>query len=518
MFKKNIYILILLCVSSLIFLTNLNGQFLSLDEPETVFLGKSIAKYGFPSPWFENNLISGSNGMDSRIILGNYVWTWHPWLQHYIAFLSITIFGDTAGGARVLFAVFGVLTVLMTYKIALELFERKTIAFLVGMQLIFLLPFFLYIRQVRYYSPATFFSIVSLWLLITYIKNKWKKQDYYIFTLNGILLFLSNYLIWVSFVVNFIIILVIKRNKIINFILCGQIILAITWYIIMRPYGGNIMVSNFIHETLFNNFNIYLSYINGFIFPILLPLIAFLLTRKNRLFLMVLCVWCFTKLTTYTIFLNPHGRYLIDLFPVFALMFGYIYLYLWEKKYYIFLTFIIIIFSTGNFIHTNSIKQLILTHKISYNLTFWPLSYKSELTRSYPNALIQIGEYLKSSYKPGDLFWSNLFPNSIFLTSGVPSISPICDKSTLKFQGPISITNPEKIRWFIFYPHESAPQSIISSPCLDQVWQKRLHDNYVRKTLHFSQGTVLVNDPDVINRRFPPTLISSEEVIIYERK
>ena len=193
--KKNFLLILIILISSTLFLTNLSGQDYSLDEPETVILAKSIFKYGFPSAWDGQNLVSTNNGKDIIFLNGNYFWQWQPWFQHYLVIFGISIFGDNIFGQRFFFALLGVGTVIISFFIGKELFKHKLLPFIISLQLIFLLPFFLYVRAARYYSPSSFFSIFIFYLIILNLKNKWGKRQTILFFITNLLLFFSNYLV-----------------------------------------------------------------------------------------------------------------------------------------------------------------------------------------------------------------------------------------------------------------------------------------------------------------------------------
>lgn len=512
-------IILIAIIAGIIFLTNLGGQYYSLDEPETVILGRTILKQGLPLAWDGQNFVSGTNGLDSSFIFGKYIWKWHPWFQHYLAAASIFIFGDSVGGSRFLFALFGVGSVLVIYKIAELIFQNKSVAFLVSLQLIFLLPFFLYVRQVRYYAPAAFFSLVILFLLLIYLKRNWNLKEKIFMGLSTFFLFMSNYVLWFSTILIIIPIFFLfkKRDKKIFAVLIAEIIFAVAWFVVFKPYGGNVMVSNSIHGSLINNFKTYISYINGFIFPLLLIPLVFILIRNSKklVYFFLILFWIIVKLAVDTAFLDPHGRYLIDLFPVFIVLYGFIYLFLLKKQKAFLLVIIFLIFSTTNILHRNTLKDLFAQ---KFNSPFWPVNYKTELTGQYPNMILEIGNYMKNNARKGDLYWSNNYRWYLYESSNVPSVSPLCNLENRNLKGFSSITRMQNIRWFIFFQHDNRlPSSLNNIPCFGKEWQEKIEKEYTKINFPLSNSVYIVNDPDIVNRQYPPVKAMRDQVIIYEK-
>ena len=506
--KKNVLISLLIIIASLIFFTNLSGQDYSLDEPETVTLAKSIFVHGFPSPWDGLNLVSTNNGRDIIFLNGNYFWQWQPWLQHYLIFLGINIFGDNLFGQRFFFALLGVGTVVLTYFTGKELFKNKYVTFLICLQLIFLLPFFLYTRSARYYSPSIFFSLFVFYLFILGLKNKWKEKQTWSFLFINILLFFSNYIVWLTTSLFAFFLAYAKKNKKILYVLFAQFILAIIWFLIFKPYSGNTLVFNQFKNIPINMIKNF-SYINTFVFPLILLPMAFLI-RKNKILLLLFCL-VFLKVFVYSIFLIPHGRYLSDLFPLFVLISGYIYDYLLIRKKTLIalLLFLIITFTNLLNLPPNVVlaKQKMIFH-------FWPQEYYVELTGKYQTVMPQLGNYLKSRYKKGDLFLSNNYNWYVYYYSKVPAVSPVCDAKKNQFIGPETITKKSNVRWVIIFPLNNNYQF----PCMSFKNLQDLESKYKMVELKFNKDTRVVNDVDIFNRQFPPIKIREGEVYLFEKK
>jgi len=519
--KTNYLLIIVIIISSFIYCTNLGGRYYTNDEPETVLFGKTILKFGLPLAWDGKSLHSGSQGLDFHIINGYYLWNYHPWLQFYLAALGL-LFGTSPAVVRLPFALFGVATIVVTYFLSMELFKSRFVSFLVSLQLIFLIPFFLYMRQVRYYSPDVFFYLVVLWLMIRLHNKKWKTKEYFFFALGGFFLFLTNYVTWVAVILFITIFILWKRcldKKLIG-IIFFQILFAGIWYLVLQPYHGHITLAQGGNNYLIHTIH-YLSYVNSFLFSFLFLPLVFIIAKKHSSF-WLLSLWISSYLLIIIIFLDPHGRYLVNITPVLMLFYGYIYTFLLSIKHNgtlqrlayagLFVVFLITLTS-------NILGQLpwILTKSSHVRLHPFPEEFYYELTGYYPSMQQQLGKFLLNNYSPNNLSWSNGYDDDIYNLTGIPRISPICDTNSKKYIGPNSVTNPDNIKLFIFYHDFNKIQSLSEDPCLGPKWQKILNKNY--KKLQFSLKNVYMpNDTDIVSHDFPPFKADPDEITIYEKK
>ena len=259
---------IIAVVAVVVFCTNLAGQDLTLDEPETIAVAKTIGVYGFPTAWDGTQFITVSNGLDSTVIHGVPVWSWHPWLQHYIAFVALQI-DNNIGMLRLPFALFGAATVGLLYIVSKTLYKKESVSLLLSLQLIFLLPFFLYVRQVRYYSLSAFFSLLLFWLFYIYMSAFFRKKHFYFLCVGSLLLFVSNYVVWASSIGVFFLGALKKRDKKMLLLLFLHLCVGAAWFLLLRPAGGNSLhfYKDPFHVVIF--LRQYVSYINGYIFPII---------------------------------------------------------------------------------------------------------------------------------------------------------------------------------------------------------------------------------------------------------
>jgi hypothetical protein len=516
--KQNLLLFLIVLLASIVFFTNLGGQGYSLDEPQTVAIARTILTFGYPSAWDGKVLITGAGWKDFTIINGMYFWTWQPWLQYYLAAPFYFFFGNSVTMLRFPFALLGVATVVVFYQIAQNIFKKKWLAALLSLHLILLIPFFLYVRQVRYYSPAALLSVILFWLLLRFIDNRFNKKLLLLFLLAGLLLFTANYLIWLSCLPAFILFAFVKKNKPVILIIILEGLLAYLWFHFFTPYGGSPTSAYASGIPVFPLAVLqYLSYFNSFIFPlIVIPLTVFAVWKLRMFrFLWLIVLWIGVKLIAYSLLLDPHGRYLVDIMPISLLFFGFIYSYLWTYRQAVLIVLLLFTVTTTN------ILSLVPTYLLSSHqrqFRFYPQEFASELTGLYPPHYLKLSSYLAKRAKPGDLFWSNYSGWDIYLYANVPPFSTktACIANTNQAVGQEANAQQRKVKWFLFY--QGWPQSLNTDPCFGQRWQEYIEQQYVKKIFPLDGNFYAINDPDIVNRQFPPLSASSGLVVIYEKK
>jgi hypothetical protein len=534
-FHKNLLLVLIIVLASSVFLTNLGGQGYSLDESLTVAVAKTILIDGYPSAWDGQMFLGGQDNIFTTVIHGIYFWTWYPWLQFYLIAPVYLFFGNAIALLRFPFALFGVATVVVLYLITVDLFKKKWLGALLAIQLIFLMPFFLYVRQVHYYSPSAFFSVLLFWLLLRFSADKFNKKLTLLFLLTSLLLLMTNSLIWLSCLPAFILLClvrtykkyckhvfswkfifaVVKNNKSIISIILLEGLLAFLWFHIFAPFGGINPVLAYAagRPNVFIGVIQFLSYGNNFVFPLIIfPLTVFTAWKLNKLkYLWIIAFWIGSKLVIYSLLIIPHGRFMTDSMPLCMLFFGFVYYYLSIHRQTVLILTVFFVAITTN-IFALAPAYLLPSHQRQFR--FYPNEFASELTGEYPPAYLQISEYLSKNSKPGDLFWSNYNVLEIYLYSNVPAFSTALCRTHSGV--PVSFSWQKQIKWYIFY--QGRPQSLREESCLGPKWQTYMEDHYIRRIFPLNEHTYPMNDPDIVNRQFPPLKIPSDSVVIYERK
>ena len=193
---------------SLLALLNIGNRYLWYDEAHTALVGQNVLKYGLPKVWNGKYLITTSNGNDfddSLIIIKD------GFVQYYLA-----AFGELLRQwvhPRTVFALLGVAGSVVLYLLTKEMTNNIKISLLSMFIYCTSIPIILYIRQVRYYSPAIFFCLLVLLAYILAVKYN-KKTYWSLFTLSAILLYHTLHLFFMVVMISiFLRYIIFDKNK-----------------------------------------------------------------------------------------------------------------------------------------------------------------------------------------------------------------------------------------------------------------------------------------------------------------
>lgn len=152
-------------------LTSLGKDYLWADEGDTAVLAANIVKYGVPRAWDGVTFVDSDKGARLN---NNLVMVTNPWLQYYVTAASFLIFGQTAFSARLMFALAGWFTVLLSYRLVIRATGNRHAGFASGAILVFSVPFLLYCRQCRYYALSMLLTVV---LIQIFLEMKSRRQS-----------------------------------------------------------------------------------------------------------------------------------------------------------------------------------------------------------------------------------------------------------------------------------------------------------------------------------------------------
>ncbi len=148
------WLVLLLLVAAVLLLAGLGNGRLWQDEAETAVLAKNILRFGYPRAF------DGVNRLNPGLPLGpNYAWTYHPWGSLYTAALSFLLFGINTASARLPFALMGLFSIWMSYRVVRRITGDRSLARWTAFLLATSVPFLLHMRQCRYYAPSVLFSL-----------------------------------------------------------------------------------------------------------------------------------------------------------------------------------------------------------------------------------------------------------------------------------------------------------------------------------------------------------------------
>ena len=185
--KKDIVLIMLCILAGVILFTNLGNIYLWQDEATTAVLAKNTLEFGVPRTFDGTNLVTTIYSDPCR----DKGWRYASWLQFYLAALSFYLFGLTTFAARLPFVIFGVASIVLCYLLSQRLFENRLGSRFSAVFMLFSAPFFLYMRQCRWYALSVFFT---LWILISYLDMiKKKRFSAWGFIIASVFLFHSKY-------------------------------------------------------------------------------------------------------------------------------------------------------------------------------------------------------------------------------------------------------------------------------------------------------------------------------------
>lgn len=424
--KPDLFLVVLLALTSVFLLYHLDHRPFWQDEAETACLANNVLKYGVPRAFDGVNLISQEEGRE--FAQGDYLWRWSPWLQIYLTAAAFQLGGATTTVGRLPFALLGILCVCLVYLLIKRHYGNLFWARASALLLAFSVPFLLFARQCRYYSLSMFLVLVGLYAFHLDWPRRWGPALLLLVSFG--LLFHANYLIFFSYSVAFLAVAILlyrremplKRTLLLVLIELAVVLQGLVLYRIQKQSA---MVD---FHRLLVNLESYIHDILQFMvpLPLALGLICYwglLLWRRDRFS----DAWKdrgtrFTFGIGLIILLNllilswaPQGefRYLVHLLPLVAILLGWVVWKVWQyQKFSGVLLGFLLIFT--NWLHLLPVEWLGLlyrpVHANCYTLTYpnFPLKlYLSELFWSYPDVNRPLIQFFQTYARPGDTVLTN---------------------------------------------------------------------------------------------------------------
>ena len=148
----------LIAAGAVLLLWNLGRPALWQDEAETALRAESILESGLPRMTLRGVLVTAQPSLAASEGTPSGVWTWNTWLPAYLVAASFAVLGRTAFAARLPFALAGILTLWLWWRLCAEGEEdgpaaRRAWAPEAALALLALSPaYLLFCRQSRYYA------------------------------------------------------------------------------------------------------------------------------------------------------------------------------------------------------------------------------------------------------------------------------------------------------------------------------------------------------------------------------
>ena len=140
----------LLGVAAVLLFANLQNGYLWQDEAETALLARNTLRFGYPKAFDGRSVIDEPMGYGP-----GQAWIYSPWLPFYLLAGVFAIFGESTWIARLPFALFGWLSIFLTWRLSRLFTDDRRIHRLTVALLTCSVPFLLHMRQCRYYAMTT---------------------------------------------------------------------------------------------------------------------------------------------------------------------------------------------------------------------------------------------------------------------------------------------------------------------------------------------------------------------------
>ncbi len=184
---------ILLVIEAFLLFAGLGNTYLWEDEANTACYGRNILKTGLPTAWDGVNLVSWHEGL----CLSENLLESTGWLQYYLVAASFAVLGQNTFAARFPFALLGLATVALFYFLAARYLRNHRAALLSTIFLALSVPFLLYVRNARYYSPAILLATLCWFLSVELTLER--KAKFVLFIICCTLFFYTNFLLFAAF-------------------------------------------------------------------------------------------------------------------------------------------------------------------------------------------------------------------------------------------------------------------------------------------------------------------------------
>ncbi|GAH63219.1 unnamed protein product, partial [marine sediment metagenome] len=228
--------LLVLVAAGLLFL-GLGNAFLWEDEAYTASLARNVLRTGLPTAWDGENLLAWRNGRN----LNEELISREAWVQYYLAAASFALLGESALAARLPFALLGLATIVVFYYFTARHLKHRGRALLCTAFLALSVPFLLYSRTARYYTPAMFLGTICWFLSLDLTLRR--KRNLVLFAICCALFFHTNYVVFAAFFAALGLVNIFfqgRAQQLKALLLSVPLILLLTlpWYLWIKPQSG----------------------------------------------------------------------------------------------------------------------------------------------------------------------------------------------------------------------------------------------------------------------------------------
>ena len=295
---------ILVAIAAILLFWGLDRKYLWQDEANTAVLATNLLKFGKPLAYDGVNLVSldfflledtetvGERTHDPKAAVDYYIrrgdfkpdtaWKWHPWGQFLVAAAGLKLLGHDTLGARVPFALAGLATVLLFYRLVRRCCDSWQMATISTLLLVANAYWILHARQCRYYSLSSLLLVLTLTAYLRWQDGaRWGAAA---FVVLGWCWFQVDYgTIWPVFGILFVDSLLARRRGFRATLLTGAVLAAAIapFFYYYELWGRNMIPARDRVDIFWTN----LFNINEYVAPLLLVLAAALLLGYRWRFL-----------------------------------------------------------------------------------------------------------------------------------------------------------------------------------------------------------------------------------------
>ncbi len=361
--RENKLVFLCFLIATILLLKNLGNMYLWTDEANSAVPAKNILQFGYPSNFDGRNIVQHYWNYDGELKLSPFYRT-TTWLHLYVAALSFKLLGINTFAARFPFALIG-LGVIISLFLLLRKYKADKFIINTSVLLLTLNVFFLiHMRQCRYYSMATLFTLLAAWAYLDFYQNGKKTK----FIIYSVLLFLSMHSAYPILMLAVAIhaLLFFKRGIIKGLLIAwGWMSLVVVPVIIFlrlweRPIdlmGLGHYFKGMAHLRLLS----YLVYLNDYMIPFVLVAIYLIWKAKRRELTIErlknnqLLTFSAILLAVAVVFLAivaPHNfRFIVPYIPFSIIILSYILCFLKKRTNLYVVILLILVLVTTNFIH-----------------------------------------------------------------------------------------------------------------------------------------------------------------------
>lgn len=182
---------VLLSIGACLVFAALGDRALWDDEAQTAILGRQVLRHGLPMMQATDNL--PTDRADRADFNDRLVFTWNTWLPPYLVAASFAVLGESEFAARLPFALAGLLTMLLVVAAARRMSpDQPWYAVLALLLLTLSVPFLLHVRQCRYYAIAI---AGTLWMVYGYVARRDERPDWKHIAAGGAICFYSFHIV-----------------------------------------------------------------------------------------------------------------------------------------------------------------------------------------------------------------------------------------------------------------------------------------------------------------------------------